>query len=301
MRFSVATIVSVAFAGLASASSSLPPYTTPVGAEPSGNSIYEPALNEIVPAGEPYTITWDPTTTGTVTLVLLRGPSTNILPLSLIADKIPNTGTYSWTPSTGLVPDTTGYGIQLIVDATGAYQYTSQFGISNSQYSISSVEMTSTIAQGNAPVTQVSDGQVQAATTPLQYYPVSQIGDGQIQAPVTAATSALVSATPTAVSFSNAVSTSALVSSASSTAAATVITSSPIAVGTGFSVMANSTTIQATGSGQLTLRTSTFTPSGSSTGDAPAITAFSTGGAGRVAKSAGGTLMGLGALVVLLM
>lgn len=244
-----------------------------------------------------------PTTTGTVTLVLLRGPSTNILPDSLIADKIPNTGTYIWTPSFGLMPDTTGYGIQLIVDATGAYQYTSQFGISNSQYSISSVETTSTTVQVSAPVTQVSDGQVQAAatTTTLPLYVVSQIGDGQIQAPVTVATSTPVSATPTAVASSNAVSTSALVSSASSTAAATAITSSPIATGTGFPVNGNSTTIQATGTGQLTLRTSTFTPSGSSTGDVPAITAFSTGGAGRVAKSAGGTLVGLGALVVFLM
>ena len=53
MHFSVATIVAAAFAGFASA------YTTPVGANPSGNPIYKPALAEIVPAGNPYTITWN--------------------------------------------------------------------------------------------------------------------------------------------------------------------------------------------------------------------------------------------------
>ena len=33
-------------------------YTTPVG-EPTGNPIYKPGLGEVVPKGEPYTITWD--------------------------------------------------------------------------------------------------------------------------------------------------------------------------------------------------------------------------------------------------
>ena len=53
MRFSVAAIAAAAFAGLASA------YTTPVGANPVGNPISKPGLNEIVPAGTTYTITWN--------------------------------------------------------------------------------------------------------------------------------------------------------------------------------------------------------------------------------------------------
>ena len=36
-------------------------YTTPVG-EPQGNPIAKPGLNEIVPVGIPYTITWDVST-----------------------------------------------------------------------------------------------------------------------------------------------------------------------------------------------------------------------------------------------
>lgn len=96
-------------------------YTTPVG-EPLGNPIFNPGLSDIVPAGQSYTITWDPTTKGTVTILLLRGPAENIKPLYAIAEEVENSGTYVWTPSTDLEADKKGYGIQLIVDATGQYQ-----------------------------------------------------------------------------------------------------------------------------------------------------------------------------------
>lgn len=125
MRFSLLTAVVAAFAGLTSA------YTTPVGAVPSGNPTKTPALNQILPVGRPFSITWTPTTTGTITINLLRGPSDNVVYLATIVDKIPNTGSYLWTPSTALTGDVTHYGIELIDDATGAYQYTPQFGISN--------------------------------------------------------------------------------------------------------------------------------------------------------------------------
>ncbi|KAF1816223.1 hypothetical protein P152DRAFT_445906 [Eremomyces bilateralis CBS 781.70] len=105
-------------------------YTTPVG-EPSGNPILKPGLGDIVDAGKPYEITWDTTTPGFVTLVLLRGPSTNVEPLYPIVENTPNTGSYSWTPASDLEDDVTGYGIQLIVDSTGQYQYSTQFGVSN--------------------------------------------------------------------------------------------------------------------------------------------------------------------------
>lgn len=57
-----------------------------------------------------------------MTLVLLRGPAENIEPLYPIVEQIPNQGTYAWTPTPDLEPDTTHYGIQLIVDADGSYQ-----------------------------------------------------------------------------------------------------------------------------------------------------------------------------------
>lgn len=106
-----------AFAPLASA------YTTPKG-DPTGNAIYEPGLNSIVPVGKPFTITWEPDTKGTVSLVLLHGPSTNCVPIHTIVEGINNTGSYDWTPDTSLAPNKTYYGIELVVDGTGQYQCT---------------------------------------------------------------------------------------------------------------------------------------------------------------------------------
>jgi len=159
MQFSAFAIFSAALATLASA------YTTPVG-EPSGNAISKPGLNEVVPAGTAYPITWDPTTQGTVTLVLLRGPSDNVEPLYPIASGIPNTGSYLWTPSSSLEPDTTHYGIQLIVDSTGQYQYTTQFGISNPSFSSASASVSaSATSLYEAAVSKVTSGSAAASAT----------------------------------------------------------------------------------------------------------------------------------------
>ncbi|GAO52059.1 hypothetical protein SAICODRAFT_33675 [Saitoella complicata NRRL Y-17804] len=125
MKFSICII-----AALTSVISSVAEYTTPVG-DPSGNPIYTPSLGEIVPVGTPYNITWKPTTTGTITLLLLRGPSTNCVPIATLTTGLQNKGWYEWAPSTDLEADTSRYGIELIVDETGQYQYSVQFGVGN--------------------------------------------------------------------------------------------------------------------------------------------------------------------------
>ncbi|KAL4922719.1 Ser-Thr-rich glycosyl-phosphatidyl-inositol-anchored membrane family-domain-containing protein [Aspergillus aurantiobrunneus] len=113
-------------------------YTIPdYSVAPSGNPIGTPGLQEQVPAGQPYTITWDPTTEGLISLVLLRGPSTNVVPLYPLAENIPNSGSFEWTPSTELEPDVTHYGLLLVVETganKGAYQWSTQFGIKNPNY-----------------------------------------------------------------------------------------------------------------------------------------------------------------------
>ncbi|KAF1916518.1 Ser-Thr-rich glycosyl-phosphatidyl-inositol-anchored membrane family-domain-containing protein [Ampelomyces quisqualis] len=116
------TAVAALFAGLAAAQHA------PVG-EPNGNPINRP-LTEIVPACKEFTILWQPTTPNSVSLVLLRGPAENIKPLSTIVTGITNSGSFKWTPSSGLEADTTHYGLQIIDDVTGQYQYSNQFGIS---------------------------------------------------------------------------------------------------------------------------------------------------------------------------
>jgi hypothetical protein len=120
-------------AGLAALAPLVSAYTTPTGTAPEGNPISQPGLNTIVPVGESFTITWEPTTEGTVSLVLLKGPAENLIPVYAIAEKIENSGSYTWDPKSTLEASegAKGYGIQLIDDKTGQYQYTTQFGISN--------------------------------------------------------------------------------------------------------------------------------------------------------------------------
>lgn len=120
-------------AGLAALAPLVSAYTTPTGTEPKGNPISQPGLNTIVPVGESFTITWEPTTEGTVSLVLLKGPAENLIPVYAIAEKVENSGSYTWDPKSTLEASegAKGYGIQLIDDKTGQYQYTTQFGISN--------------------------------------------------------------------------------------------------------------------------------------------------------------------------
>ncbi|ODQ55219.1 hypothetical protein SAICODRAFT_16983 [Saitoella complicata NRRL Y-17804] len=160
MRFSLTAVLAAAAATLAAA------YTTPVtlGAD---NAIYTPGLNQQVEAGSPFTITWDPTTEGTVTIVLLRGPSENILPLYAIVENLANTGRYDWTPSTALEPDTTHYGLQLIVDSDGNYQYSTQFGVVNPYYRSTSSSSAASSSSSSAASSSVAttSGQRTSTTT----------------------------------------------------------------------------------------------------------------------------------------
>ncbi|KAF2404601.1 hypothetical protein EJ06DRAFT_212469 [Trichodelitschia bisporula] len=137
--FSRVLYVLAAGAALASA------YTTPVAqCTDSCNPIAKPGLQEAVPAGTTYTITWTPTTPGTVTILLLRGPAENIKPLGPLVEGYANSGTFSWAVSSSLEADVTHYGLQIINDADGTYQFSTQFGISNSGYSGSASASAST-------------------------------------------------------------------------------------------------------------------------------------------------------------
>ncbi|PYI06324.1 hypothetical protein BO78DRAFT_117273 [Aspergillus sclerotiicarbonarius CBS 121057] len=180
MRFFTTAIVS-ALAALASA------YTTPDYSEgPTGNAIYTPSLDELVTAGSPFEITWDPTTSGTVSLVLLRGPSTDCVPIQTIVEDISNTGKYSWTPSTSLEPDTTHYGLLLVVEGTGQYQYSTQFGIKNPYYSSSSsvAAATTTTAAAVSTASAATQVVVTEATTSIAAETVTASAKTTVSVPV---------------------------------------------------------------------------------------------------------------------
>jgi hypothetical protein len=154
-----------AFSALAALASA---YTQPDYTQnPSGNPIGLPGLNQQVPAGEPFTITWDPTTAGTVSLILLRGPSTNVVPIATLADAIPNSGSFVWTPATTLEGDVTHYGLLLVVEGTGQYQYSTQFGIENNTPAVSSTASAETTA-----VAQPTSLSSIAVATKIQSYSI---------------------------------------------------------------------------------------------------------------------------------
>lgn len=144
MRFSTGTVFSTLVA--LAAAYTQPDYTK----GPEGNAVRAPGLNDQVPEGAPYEIKWDTLLGDRVSLVLLRGPSSNVLPLETIVEDIPNTGHYTWTPGYNLDVDTTHYGLLIVVEGTGAYQWSSQFGISAGKGSTTTAASATTTAAGNS-------------------------------------------------------------------------------------------------------------------------------------------------------
>ncbi|KAF2402724.1 hypothetical protein EJ06DRAFT_307167 [Trichodelitschia bisporula] len=89
-------------------------------------------------AGQPTTITWQPTTSGTVSLQLRWGDAGNLNPGTSIAASVQNSGTYSWTPPSDL-PSGTTYAIEIIDDSNkGNVNYTPQFTVSGTSGPLSS-------------------------------------------------------------------------------------------------------------------------------------------------------------------
>ena len=135
-----------------------------------------------------------PTTPGKVSIVLLRGPAENVIPIDCLADSIANTGSFSWSPSTALTPDVTHYGLQIIVTGTGQFQYSTQFGISNPEFvSSKSASVKPTISK-----TTISKPASSSATPKTGLHTITQISDGQVQAPtsVSSLTSIVTSLSP---------------------------------------------------------------------------------------------------------
>ncbi|KAI7070711.1 hypothetical protein KC352_g42576, partial [Hortaea werneckii] len=65
--------------------------------------------------GQPVDLQWDPTTDGTVTLVLRSGSSNNLNEGTVIANSIENDGSYTWTPSNDLTRGS-DYTVQIVSD-----------------------------------------------------------------------------------------------------------------------------------------------------------------------------------------
>ncbi|CUS11567.1 unnamed protein product, partial [Tuber aestivum] len=101
--------------------------------KPSGLNPISYPLGGNVNAGSPVTITWQPSTPGTVTIHALKGPPDNLNDLGpIVLAKISNSGSFVWNvPKTFEDSATMGagnkYGLKIIDDATGKFEYSPPF------------------------------------------------------------------------------------------------------------------------------------------------------------------------------
>jgi hypothetical protein len=264
-------------AGLACLAPLASAYTTPTGTGPVGNPISQPGLNTIVPVDQSFTITWDPTTEGTVSLVLLKGPAENLIPVWTIAEGIQNSGSYTWEPKSDLAPSegAKGYGIQLIDDKTGQYQYTTQFGVSNPDYN--------KVASSSSAVAPSS----YAAAAPSSYAAAAPSSYAAPSAYVSSAVSSAVSSVSSVASVSEIkeITSSAVV-------VAPVTTSVPAP----YTIPNNTTAVHATGVMPSSFSTGAAKPTGAIGGNSTGVEP-STGSASNMAASFGGLVLAAGVAV----
>ncbi|KIW44091.1 uncharacterized protein PV06_05131 [Exophiala oligosperma] len=131
MHSFIAPLMVVGLASLAQA------FTKPTNA--TWGPLLLPDTTHPVTQGETFKVTWDPeshpTDDVTVSLVLCHGPSTNCVQSdSALASGIPaSSKSFSWDVPCDLAPGTqstsTGYGMLIIVDGTGEFQYSTQFSV----------------------------------------------------------------------------------------------------------------------------------------------------------------------------
>ena len=161
MRFFTSFAV-VALAAIASASST-------------DNSFNIPTNGYTFKVGEPTTLTWTPSTSGTVTLRLQWGAVTTANSGSVIASNIPNDGSYTWDVPSNLAaqPD---YTIEIISnDNDNDYNFLPRFTVEGSIVSVStstasktsstSSESSSSAASTSASTTDSSSSSTASSTS----------------------------------------------------------------------------------------------------------------------------------------
>ncbi|KAL7267521.1 hypothetical protein RUND412_009890 [Rhizina undulata] len=130
------------------------------------NAITNP-LGGTIDASVPLKITWTPTTNGTITLNLLKGPPANLVDEGPIASKIENTGSFTWNIPNSLqdsstMPSGNKYGLRIMDDATGTYQYSPPFDISVTDSTFGGTS--STTAAAASSVSQISQTTIASST-----------------------------------------------------------------------------------------------------------------------------------------
>ncbi|KAG6999270.1 hypothetical protein G7Y79_00036g072260 [Physcia stellaris] len=157
-------------------------------------------------AGKPTTLTWKPTTGGTVTLQLRQGPANNLDEGTTIESNIPNTGSYTYTPDPNTVRGS-DYTIEIISDSDPKATNYSPYFVLESSNTVASQTADSLSASGTPNPSSASSASSDSATT-------SPASDSATTSPASSA------AASSDASSSAAASSAAASSSASSATAA---------------------------------------------------------------------------------
>ncbi|PUU77775.1 Ser-Thr-rich glycosyl-phosphatidyl-inositol-anchored membrane family-domain-containing protein [Tuber borchii] len=108
----------------------------------------------------PLTITWTPTTQGTITINLLKGPPSNLVDLGPIAASINNDGTFTWTipnslQDSGAMPQGDRYGFKIIDDSTKTFEYSPPFDLSIPGSTFGGTTSSGTLSATASPTTSM--------------------------------------------------------------------------------------------------------------------------------------------------
>ncbi|EKG22148.1 Cell wall beta-glucan synthesis [Macrophomina phaseolina MS6] len=148
MKYTVTSLFVAGFAALASAAE---------------NAFIVPTNGFSPVAGKEVTLNWDPTAGKTVTLVLRSGASNNLKEGSPIAEKIENTGSYTWSVPSDTVRGS-DYTIEIINDDDPTETNYFPYFIIDSTVTVASTTM-STYTYGAATTTPASTTAKAASST----------------------------------------------------------------------------------------------------------------------------------------
>lgn len=188
------------------------------------NAFLTPGWGNVVNADSSYTITWTPSSSGNVNLILLQGGSQNLTTLYTIASNIPNSGSYTWAvPATAKT--NTDYSI-MIQDSSnhGETNYSPYFTILGVGQGITSSTLSTMTATAPNPSQSASSAYASASSGAS---PSSAATSGASSAAAASGTSsasgsASSSGTATASSSGSASTTTAAASSTASSGGASI-------------------------------------------------------------------------------
>ncbi|KAK5080656.1 hypothetical protein LTR70_002632 [Exophiala xenobiotica] len=144
-------------------------------------SLLTPDLTSPVTTGQDYSITWAPSSVAgqTVSLVLCNGPGSNcVLQDSAIVEGIPaSQGSYSWSVPCSMPEGTqqtdSGYGMLIIVDGTGEFQYSTQFSVQKGSSCSATTSFTTSAAASSSAAVSSSAVLSSSMTTSASGAPAS--------------------------------------------------------------------------------------------------------------------------------